>query len=246
MLIEVCVEGADGAAAAEAGGADRIELCAALIEGGITPSAGVVRATLAAVRVPVRVMVRPRGGDFLYSDREFAAMLDDVAALRHSGAEGVVAGCLAADGTVDEARTRALVEASAPLKLTFHRAFDMTRDKDATLEALIRCGVDCVLTSGGRPDAIESVDVLHRLGMRSAGRITVMACGGLRPETIGKVRRATGLTTFHFAAPRVVPSAMVWRNPDVGMGGTALAREYELTVTDPDLVRATIAAAETG
>lgn len=244
-LIEICIEGPDAAVAAAAGGADRVELCASLLEGGITPSPGVVRATLGAVRIPVMAMVRPRGGDFLYSDLEFAAMLDDVAALKAAGVAGVVFGCLTADGDIDTARTMALVAAARPLSVTVHRAFDMTRDPDAALEALIGCGVDRVLTSGQRPTALEGLPLLRRLAARAAGRIVVMGCGELTPDTIAAVRDA-GLTELHFAAPKEAPSGMVWRNPAIGMGGTALDREYRLLLTDTALVRATIAAARGG
>ena len=240
-LLELCVEGPDNAAAAEQGGADRVELCASLLEGGITPSPGVLRATLAAVRIPVMAMVRPRGGDFLYSAREYAAMLDDVAAFRASGAAGVVIGCLTEDGDIDEARTTALVAAARPLSVTFHRAFDMARDPAAALEALVRCGIDRVLTSGQRPTALEGLPLLRRLHAQAAGRIIIMGCGDLGPESLPVLRDA-GLTELHLAAPSVVPSGMRWYNPEIGMGGTDLAREYSLTVTDAQQVRAAVAA----
>ena len=241
-LIEVCVEGPDNAAAAASGGADRVELCASLIEGGITPSLGVLRATLAAVRIPVMAMVRPRGGDFCYSDREFAAMLDDASAFARAGAAGVVIGCLTEDGAVDTARTSALVAAAAPLPVTCHRSFDMARDPEAALDALIECGVARVLTSGQRPSATAGLDLLRRLVAHAAGRIVVMGCGQLDTDNIASVRDA-GLTELHFSAPRDTPSPMRWRNPAVGMGGSDLDREYRLTVTDPERVRAIIAAA---
>jgi copper homeostasis protein len=242
-LVEVCVEGIDGAVAAEAGGAHRIELCASLIEGGITPSLGTVRAAVAAVRVPVMVMVRPRGGDFLYSAREFATMLEDVAAIRSAGAAGVVFGCLLPDGTIDEARTRALVAAARPLSVTVHRAFDMTPDPAAALEALVRCGVDRVLTSGQRARGIDGVSVLAGLVRQAAGRIVVLGCGDLDAATIGDVRRGAGLAELHFAAPAVVDSAMRYRNPALAMGGDDAGREYRHVVTDPALVRRMISAA---
>ncbi len=242
-LIEVCVEGVDGLLAAQAGGADRVELCAGLLEGGLTPSAGMIRAALGRATVPVHVIVRPRGGDFLYSDAEFAAMLADVADIRQAGAAGVVIGCLTADADVDEARTRALAAAARPLSVTFHRAFDMTRDPAAALEALVRCGVDRVLTSGQRSTAPEGMALLARLAALAAGRIGILGCGALDPATIAAVRRGTGLAELHFSALAEVPSAMRWRNPQVGMGGTPLDREYRLTVTDPDLVARTIQAA---
>lgn len=243
MLIEVCVEGVDGALAAAEGGADRVELCASLIEGGITPSMGTVRAAVAAVGVPVMVMVRPRGGDFLYSAREFASMLDDVGALRSSGAAGVVFGCLTADGTIDEGRTRALVEAARPLSVTVHRAFDMTADPVEALEALVRCGVDRVLTSGQQVRGIDGVELLGQLVRQAAGRIVILGCGDLGVDTIGRVRREAGLMELHFSAPGVVASAMRYRNPALAMGGDDPGREYRHTVTDPARVRAMIAAA---
>jgi len=243
MLFEICVEGIDGAVAAQQGGGDRIELCASLLEGGITPSFGTIRAALKLCYVPIQVMVRPRGGDFLYSDAEFATMLDDAREIARLGAAGIVIGCLTADGRIDEARTKALVEAAQPLSVTCHRAFDMTRDPAEALEALIRCGVHRVLTSGQRSTALEAIPVLKKLNDQAAGRIIVMACGELAPDSIAQVVRETGGTEFHFAAPKAAPSGMQYRNTAIGMGGTELDREYTNTLTDPQVVRATIAAA---
>jgi copper homeostasis protein len=245
-LFEICVEGIDGVIAAQAGGGDRVELCASLLEGGITPSFGTIRAALKLTHLPVHPILRPRGGDFLYSDAEFASMLDDAREMARMHAAGFVSGCLTADGRIDEVRMTALKQAAAPLSFTCHRAFDMTRDPGDALEALIRCGVDRVLTSGQQATAVAAIPLLKRLHERAAGRIVIMACGELGPDNIAQVRQATGLTEFHFAAPRVEPSGMTWRNPDVGMGGTALDREYSNTVTDPDFIRATIAAAQAG
>ena len=242
-LIEICVEGVDGLVAAQEGGADRVELCASLLEGGITPSAGTVREAARRARVPFNVIIRPRGGDFLYSETEFAAMLEDVRMMRELGAAGVVIGCLTEEGEVDEPRTRALVAAARPLGVTFHRAFDMTRDAEAALDALIRCGVDRVLTSGQREDALDGIPLLRRLHARAAGRIVVMGCGALTAATIGRVRRETELEELHFSAPAETASPMRFRNPALAMGGTDPAREYRRTVTDPARVAATIRAA---
>ncbi len=241
-LVEICVEGIDGLIAAQQAGADRVELCAALVEGGITPSIGTARQALAAARIPFHVIVRPRGGDFLYSDAEYRSMLEDVAALRALGVAGVVVGCLSADGTIDEVRMAALVEAAGPLAVTCHRAFDMTRDAGAALEALVRCGVGRVLTSGQRDTAEEGAELLAQLVRQAAGRIVVMGCGGLDAGNIAGVLAATGLPELHFAALKDVPSGMLYRNPHVGMGGTDLDREYRNTITDPVAVAATIAA----
>ena len=239
-LIEICVEGIDGFLAAQAAGADRVELCASLMEGGLTPSLATVRAAVAAAHIPVHVIVRPRGGDFLYSEAEFETMRADVTALVAEGVSGVVIGCLTPDGRIDEARTTALVEAAGPMSVTCHRAFDMTAD---FRDALIRCGVDRVLTSGQRDTALEGLPVLKEAQGHAAGRIIVMGCGALDAANIRAVRDGAGLDELHFAALKTVPSGMAFRNPHVGMGGTEKDREYEVTLTDMDAVRATITAA---
>jgi copper homeostasis protein len=237
------VENTDGLVAAQEAGADRVELCASLLEGGLTPSWGMIQEAKRLATVPFHVIVRPRGGDFLYSDVEFAAMLADVEALRRLGVAGVVVGCLTADGDIDESRMRALVEAARPLSVTSHRAFDMTRDVAAAVEALVRCGVDRLLTSGQRDAALGGLDTIRATVDASRGRLKVMACGGLDAGNIAQVRDATGAHELHFAALRDKPSGMRHRNPRVGMGGTELEREYTNTVTDNEAVRSTIAAA---
>jgi copper homeostasis protein len=240
-LVEACVEGIDGVAAAVEAGADRIELCAGLELGGLTPSLGTIRRAVAAP-IPVHVIIRPRGGDFLYSDAEFATMLEDVALTRQAGAAGVVVGCLREDGTVDEARMTALAAAARPLSVTCHRAFDMTCDPFEALEALIRCSIDRVLTSGQRDRAIDAVATLRRLNEQARGRIIVMGCGRLDVSTIAGVARMSGLRELHFAALRTEPSAMAHRNVAVGMAGEeTIDREYWRTVTDIDAMRAMIA-----
>ena len=241
--IEICVEGVDGLLAAQEGGADRVELCASLLEGGLTPSLGVVQESLRIATIPFHVIIRPRGGDFFYSELEFQAMLDDIKALRDMDVAGVVIGCLTADGLIDEARTAALVKAARPMKVTCHRAFDMTADYREALEALIRCGVDRVLTSGQRDTALEGLDILKDTATIANGRIVIMACGGLDETNIAQVRQATGVDEMHFAALKTIKSGMAFRNPHVGMGGTSIEREYEIILTDTDAVRRTIAAA---
>lgn len=242
-LIEICVEGIDGLIAAQQAGADRVELCASLIEGGLTPSFGTVRRALAIATIPFHVIVRPRGGDFLYSEEEFASMVEDVAELTRMGVAGVVIGCLKADGTFDEARMSTLVEAAKGINVTSHRAFDMTRDPFEALEALIRCRVGRVLTSGQRDTATEGAPLLRDLVKAAGDRIIILGCGGLENADIAAIRDAAGLKEMHFAALRDVPSEMAYRNPNVGMGGADLDREYRNTITDLDQVARTIAAA---
>lgn len=245
LKIEICVEGIDGLVAAQQAGADRVELCASLLEGGLTPSLGTIREALRVASIPFHVIVRPRGGDFLYSEREFASMLEDVRAIRALGAAGVVFGCLTPEGEIDEARMAALVEAARPMATTCHRAFDMTRDCREAVEALVRAGVDRVLTSGQRDTALEGLDILRATVAAAGGRLKVMACGGLDAGNIAAVLAGSGADELHFAALRVTPSPMRFRNRHVGMGGTALEREFEITVTDTAAVRRTIAAART-
>jgi copper homeostasis protein len=242
-LIEICVEGIDGLIAAQEAGADRVELCASLIEGGITPSLGTVRLALDVATVPFHVIVRPRGGDFLYSDAEYRSMRADVEALRDLGVAGVVVGCLNPDGTIDETRVSDLVACAGPLAVSCHRAFDMTRDPVEALEALIRCKVGRVLTSGQRDTGVEGAALLAKLVKQAGDRIVIMGCGALDADNIGSVRRRTGLSEMHFAALKDVPSGMIYRNPHVGMGGADLDREYRNTITDRAAVTATIQAA---
>jgi copper homeostasis protein len=241
--IEICVENTDGLIAAQNAGADRVELCASLLEGGLTPSMGMVREALRVATIPFFVMVRPRGGDFLYSDVEFASMLEDVVAFREMGIQGIVAGCLNPDGTIDEARMKALVDAARPMKVTCHRAFDMTRDHVEAIETLVRAGVDRVLTSGRHDTAMEGLAVLAETVEAARGRIVIMGCGALDANNIAEVLDRTKVDEVHFASLRDEPSGMRFRNPAIGMGGTDLEREYTNTVTSEDGVRATIAAA---
>ena len=243
LKIEICVEGIDGLVAAQHAGADRAELCASLVEGGLTPSLGTVRQALAVGTIPFHVIIRPRGGDFLYSELEFDSMLEDVKAMRTLGVAGVVFGCLTADGRIDEPRMTALVAAARPMAVTCHRAFDMTRDYREAIEALVRSGVDRVLTSGQRDSAVEGLDILKDTVKAAGGRLTIMACGALDAGNIAGVLTGSGADELHFAALSTGRSPMAFRNPHVGMGGPAIEREFEITVTDEDAVRRTIAAA---
>ena len=242
-IIEVCVEGIDGLVAAQDAGAERVELCASLLEGGLTPSLGTVRAAMDVARIPFFVMVRPRGGDFLYSDLEYRSMLEDVAAFRALGVPGVVFGCLAPDGRIDVARMTELTETARPMGVTCHRAFDMTRDAAEAIEDLVQCRVDRVLTSGQRDTALQGLDRLTEIIAVAAGRISVMACGGLDARNIATVRDRVDPPELHFAALTSRPSDMVFRNLHVEMGAADKDREYTLTLTDPAKVAATITAA---
>ena len=242
-FLEVSIEGVDGLLVAQENGADRVELCASVLEGGITPSIGMVREALRQARIPVFVIVRPRGGDFLYSEAEFESMRQDVMALKDLGVPGVVTGCLTAGGEVDEQRTAELLRLARPMSFTFHRAFDMVRDPVQSLEVLINLGVDRLLTSGQRSTAVEGLATLKNLRQLANGRIIVMPCGSIRAANVGQVCRETGLWELHFGAHKTESSAMSYRNPQVAMGLTEQDHEYVKTVTDPTTVRSMVEAA---
>ena len=242
LLFEVCVDSAEAAIAAQEGGANRVELCSDLLEGGLTPTHGTMEVTRERLRIPFMAMVRPRGGDFCYSDVEFDVMRRDVAAARALGADGVVLGLLRPDGTIDVARTRELIGIARPLPVTFHRAFDMSRDPYAALEALIDLGVERVLTSGQEPSVVEGLALITDLVRRAAGRIIVMPGGGITARNVARVVAESGVSEVHFATLEPRDGRMEFRNPRVFMGGTLRPPEYSLDVTRPESVAAVITA----
>ena len=201
-FLEICVDSFASAVAAQAGGADRVELCAALSEGGLTPSAGMIRAVRKALTIGVQVMIRPRGGDFVYSDDEVAIMREDIAVAKACGGDGIVLGLLTPEQTIDSARTRALVELARPMQVTFHRAIDLTPDPVMALEAVIATGVDRVLSSGGSATAILGASSLRAMVERAAGAIEIMVGGGVRPENLRAIQEATGASSFHSGMSR--------------------------------------------
>jgi copper homeostasis protein len=242
VTLEACVDSADGVAAAFSGGADRVELCANLAEGGTTPSLGTLIASGAAAQIPIMAMIRPRGGDFVYSQLELESMQHDIAAAKQSGARGVVLGVLRADGTVDAETTRALADFARPMQVTFHRAFDMTRDLDEALGVLMELGIDRVLTSGGEANVIEGLDRIAALVRIAGKRIAVMPGGGVREENVARVIETTGAREVHFTARSQRESAMNFRNPRVAMGSHAADGEYKIAFTDVERVRRFVAA----
>ena len=219
--IEICVDSLASSLEADAGKADRLELCSGLSTGGLTPSIGLLRAVRARVRATIHVMIRPRSGDFLYSAEEVAIMRDDIAVARQWGAQGVVFGLLSEAGLIDEEGTRDLVRWASPMQVTFHRAFDLVPDGLAALEVLVRSGVHRVLTSGGAPTALEGRNQLAVLVREANGRIAVMPGGGVRPENILELARSTGAREFHAALRRPVPSPIQRYAPAVHVSGSS-------------------------
>jgi copper homeostasis protein len=237
VLVEVCVDSVESAMAAQEGGADRIELCDNLVEGGTTPSAGTIAACRNRLSIPIFVLVRPRGGDFLFSDVEQEVVLKDIAAARQQGADGVVIGALSADGSVDREKVAAMIEAAGKTAVTFHRAFDVSRDAEEALETLVLLGVPRVLTSGQSPTALEGAAVLKAIVARAAGRVSIMAGGGVNEENVGRIVAATGVREVHVRGTSTVESRMEFRSPRVTMGKTFLPDDYKRSVTDAARVR---------
>ena len=232
-IIEVCANSAQSCVEAEAGGAARVELCAAIPEGGTTPSYGeIMMARELTSQIAIHVLIRPRAGDFLYTEAEVGAMLHDIKAAQSLRVQGVVLGCLTPDGDIDEPLLDRLIAAARPLSITFHRAFDVCRDPHHALESLIRHGIDRVLTSGQEATAVEGIPLLRDLVQQADGRIIIMPGCGVRANNIARIEAETGAQEFHTSARRVIESRMLYRNERVPMGSTAVTSEFETVQTD--------------
>lgn len=236
MTTELCAYSVEACAIAARCGVTRVELCAAPYEGGTTPSAAAIRMARRVPGLQLSVMIRPRGGDFLYSDAEFRQMVEEVRFARDEGADCAVFGLLTADGRVDEERTAALVAEAGPMRAVFHRAFDMSRDLPEALEAVVRTGCGRILTSGGRNTAEEGLELLRGLVRQAAGRIELMAGSGVNPMNVGRIA-ATGVDAVHFSARGMRASGMTWRNPAISMGGAPGIPEFAMPCADEELVR---------
>jgi copper homeostasis protein len=205
FVLEITVESVGAALAAERGGADRIELCADLRCGGLTPTMEQLRDVRAVLRLPIFAMVRPRAGNFFYNDHEIALMKSQIIQARNSGMNGIVLGILREDKTVDVARLHSLIEFARPLPLTFHRAFDHAPDPLGALEDVFAAGAARILTSGGPRNATESLETLSKLVERAGQRVVVMPGGGIRAENLAEVRNATKAREFHSGLGSVLP-----------------------------------------
>jgi copper homeostasis protein len=201
-LFELCADSLEAAKTAQAGGADRLELCEDLAISGVTPSESLLAATLEAVSIPVHVLIRPRGGDFVYSDSEFDLMRGQIEEVKTAGAAGVAVGVLLPDGRVDVERTRELVELARPMNVTFHRAFDETANLEEALEDVIRTGADCLLTSGGAPNVLEGAEQIGRLQVQAGDRLELMAGGGLKLGNLSEVVRRSRVICLHGSLSR--------------------------------------------
>lgn len=245
ILIEACVDSVESASAAQAGGAGRVELCDNLIEGGTTPSAGTIELARKQLSIGLAVLIRPRGGDFLYSELEYDVMRQDVTVAKDLGADVLVVGGLTREGRVDVDGVGRLLEAAHPLPVTFHRAFDVARDPAEALEALIGMGVRRVLTSGQEATALAGIRTLARLVRQAAGRIGILAGGSVDETNIAQIVRDTGVQEVHVRGTRPLTTAMMHRNPRVSMGKAFTPDDSTRMVTDPARLRAMAAALAT-
>jgi len=237
MIFEVCIDSVEGALAAQNAGAQRVELCANLVEGGTTPSLGMIEQTRRKTSLTINIIIRPRGGDFCYSDAEFEVMLGDVKAALAAGCDGVVLGLLLPDGSIDRERTKRLVKAARPMSVTFHRAFDMCSLPEETLENLVDLGIERVLTSGQKNSAMEGADRIARLVSQAGERIIIMAGGGVTSKNLPALVAATGIRECHFSARRSTDSPMHYRNSECVMGKPYQPDEYIRRVPDEELIR---------
>jgi copper homeostasis protein len=232
--MEVCANSVASALAAAEGGAIRVELCDNLLEGGTTPSYAQIWHAKEMLSIPVFPIIRPRGGDFLYSDLEFEIMKTEIKMCRSLHCEGVVFGILTADGHIDMARCEELIDLAGPMSVTFHRAFDRSCDLKKSLEDIIYLGCSRLLTSGGAATAYEGIETITALNKQASGRIIIMPGAGISVENIEKVIQHTGVREFHSTAKRPVNSEMKFRNNKALMG--AVADEFSWELTDSKLV----------
>lgn len=237
---EVCANSVESCLAAQEGGADRVELCAGIPEGGTTPSYGEIAVARELLDIKLHVIIRPRGGDFLYSPIEVKTMLKDIEMAQRAGADGVVFGCLTARGDIDVSLVKEFVAAAEGMSVTFHRAFDVCRNPKEALEQIIEAGCHRILTSGQQETAERGIPLLKELQVQAAGQIILLAGCGVNERNIAAIARETRIGEFHFSARETVLSDMKYRNEAVSMGGTAQIKEYERNVTTPERVRNTI------
>lgn len=234
--LEVCVDSLESAINAQIAGADRVELCDNLMEGGTTPGYGTIVSARNNLTIGLNVIIRPRGSDFLYTDPEFDIMRRDIETCGEAGADGVVVGILLRDGNIDVERTSRLIEVAQPMSVSFHRAFDVCQDPVKGLEDIISTGAERVLTSGQKSDAKEGSDLIKRLVKLAGNRIIIMPGGGINELNIAWIAETTGAFEFHLTGRKVIDSEMIYRKSGIYMGGMSGISEFSRKVADPEKI----------
>ena len=235
IIVEIAAHSVQSALAAQSGGAHRVELFSDPLEGGVTPSTGLIAVIRDQLKIPLHVLIRPRGGDFCYSNEEQDVMHRDIAAVKRIGVDGVVLGVLNPEGSVNVELTRELVEASRPMSVTYHRAFDLCRDLTAALKDVSSCGADRLLTSGGAAQVLKGIPTLEWLVKEAGERLCLIAAGGVRPANVRAVVQQTGVREVHAGLRTIVPGPMLFRNETVSFGGAR--NEFERIVVQEQDVR---------
>jgi copper homeostasis protein len=229
--LEICAFSAEAAQHAQNAGANRIELCSAYSEGGLTPSAGTIRIARKLLNIECCIMIRPRGGDFCYTPIEIDQMHFDIEHAKNAGADGVVLGVLQPNGHINIIRTREMVQHAAPLKVTFHRAFDMTADPLRAIDDLLICGCSRILTSGQKATAIQGIETIRKIVTHAGGKIQIMAGSGVTPQNAPQLMHA-GVHALHLSAKKIIPGKMTWRNPQAPIMQTTNLTDHELLAID--------------
>lgn len=236
MQLEICCYSLQSCLNAQQGGADRIELCNGLFEGGTTPSVGLIKFAVEAVEIPICPIIRPRGGDFVYSETELKVMEEDILQAKAAGAKGVVIGILKSNGTVNISQTKKLVELAKPMGVTFHRAFDMTADPFQALEDIIKTGCERILTSGQQNYAADAIALLTKIVKAADGRIEIMAGSGVGISNAEKLAK-TGVHALHLSAKKTNESPMQFRNEAVSMASAVNPSEYVRYEADLETIK---------
>jgi len=237
FTLEICIDSLESALIAQKAGAHRVELCSDLLEGGITPSYGLIKSVRKALYIDLSVMIRPRGGDFCYSDLEFSIMKEDILIAKELGANCVVLGILTPDGQIDISRTSELVELAKPMQVTFHRAFDFTPDPFKALEDVISLGADRILTSGQEPIAIQGKELIKDLVALSKERISIMAGSGVSPDNKDDLLNYCGVKELHLSAKTTKNSLMNFPTERLSLTSNLPANSYQNNIADCEMIK---------
>lgn len=238
-VVEVCAFSLESCIAAELGGAKRVELCASLYEGGTTPSLGLIKLAKQKISTEIHAMIRPRGGDFCYSEVEIMVMQEDIRIAKMFGCDGVVLGILEKEGKVNIAQTKEMVDLAKPMQVTFHRAIDMTPDYLEALENIIETGCRRILTSGQKNTVMEGIEAIKNLVKQANGRIEIMAGSGVNAGNALTIAN-TGVDALHLTGKATRDSEMIYRKEGITMGGLSEVPEYEIIYSDVENIRAVV------